>query len=40
MVQRELLTLRHQLNLKATLSSDNYSARKLTSYNATQSSVQ
>ena len=44
MVQRELLTLRHQLQLKADLNPNNYksaqsTSRKLTSYNATQSSV-
>ena len=45
MTQRELLTLRHQLQLKADLNPDNFKSaastgRKLTSYNATQSSVQ
>ena len=44
MIQRELLTLRHQLQLKADLNPDNFksaasTARKLTSYNVTQSSM-
>lgn len=44
-MQRELNTLRHQLKLKSDLNPDTYKSatsttRKLTSYNATQSSVQ